>query len=131
MTEQELLRSLARLYWLTAAYAAIGFVWYFSVADGREAAGFVLGALASFGNLWLFAWLSRAIAPGESSRKPWPASLYAGRFLVLFFIGYVIVKLLDVNPLAVILGLLVSTAAVLTSIAVQLIQSFWRDQPTR
>lgn len=130
MTERELLRSVARLYWFTGAFTAIGFVWYFCAADARDAFGFVLGASASFGNLWLFAWLTRSISPGESTRKAWPASLYAGRFLVLFFIGYVIVKLLGVNPLAVILGLLVSTAAVLTSIAFQLIQSFFGNQPT-
>jgi len=84
---------------------------------------FFLGALGSFGNLWLFHWLSRAIAPGESSRKPWQAGAFIGRYLILFTLGYVIVKGLGVNPLPVVFGLFASTAAILFSSAVEIVQS--------
>jgi ATP synthase I chain len=112
-----------RVYWLTAVFGLIGFVSYFVVLGPRPAFGFLLGAMGSFGNLWLFGWLARSIAPGEAPRKPWQAGAFIGRYLLLFTIGYVIVKALDVNPLAVILGLLASTAGVLLSSIVELIQS--------
>ncbi|MGH9584632.1 MAG: ATP synthase subunit I [Bryobacteraceae bacterium] len=131
MTERDLTRSLARLYWLGGIYAAIGFVSYVSVVDAHEATGFLLGALASLGNFWLFAWLARAITPGQWSRQPWAMALYAIRLLLLFLLAYVIVNLLGVSPLAVILGLLVSAAAVLTYLVAEIIQSLLRHKTTR
>lgn len=112
-----------RLYWLTALVGAIGFVWYFLLQGAAPAAGFLLGALGSFGNLWLFDWLSRAIAPGTASRPPWRAGAFITRYLLLFAAGYVIVNALDVSPLPVILGLFASTAAVLTSSILELVSS--------
>ena len=112
-----------RLYLLTGLVGAIGFVWYFLMQGPAPAAGFLLGAVGSFGNLWLFDWLSRAIAPGTASRKPWQAGVFVTRYLLLFAAGYVIVNALDVNPLPVILGLFASTAAVLTSSILELVSS--------
>lgn len=131
MNNQDLARSLTQLYWLTGGYAAIGFVSYFSVVDTREATGFLLGALLSLGNLWLFAWVTRTITPGRKSSKQWAMGLYLIRLLLLFFIAYVIVKLLGVSPLAVILGLLASAAAVLTFLAAEIIQTLLRKKTTR
>ena len=120
MTEGELAHSLRRLYALTAAFALIGFVSYFSAHGPRDAFAFLLGAVGSFGNLWLFNWLSRSIAPGEHRRNPWHASLFVGRYLGLFLVGYATVKALNVSPLPVLFGLLASTAAVLASSLVDL-----------
>ncbi|MGH9618269.1 MAG: ATP synthase subunit I [Bryobacteraceae bacterium] len=131
MTERDLTRSLAWLYRLGSIYAAIGFVAYLYAADTREATGFLLGALSAIGNLWLFAWLTRAIDPGRLSRKPWATAVYAIRLLLLFVLAYVIVKLLGVSPLPVILGLLVSAAAVLTFLVTEVIQTLLRKQTTR
>lgn len=131
MNDRDLTRSLVWLYRLTGLYAAIGFVSYFSVVDAREAGGFLLGALLSLGNLWLFAWMARAITPGGKPRKQWAMGLYLIRLLLLFVLAYVIVKLLGVSPLAVILGLLVSAAAVLTFLAAEIIQTLLRKQTTR
>src|SRR5579875_2601001 len=114
--------TLARLYRLTASFGIFGFVSYFWLAGARSAFGFLLGAAISFGNLWLFNWLAAAIA-ADSSRKPWQAGAFAGRYLVLFTAGYVIVKTLGVNPLPVVLGLFASTAAVLLSIVIELIEN--------
>src|SRR5581483_3460093 len=130
MTNQDLTQSLRRLYWLTAWFGVIGFASYFWALGPRFALGFGLGALSSFGNLWLFDWLSRAIAPDEKSRKPWLAGAYVGRYLILFVAGYVIVKALDVNPLAVVLGLLASTAGVLTMSVIEIIQGLFGKQST-
>ncbi len=123
MTNDEFQLSLRRLYWLTAFFGAAGFVSYFWVRGLQPALSFGLGAVGSFGNLWLFSWLSNAISPGAHARKPWKAGLFAGRYAVLLLLGYVIVKALKVNGLAVILGLLASAAAVLASLTFEIVQS--------
>lgn len=112
-----------QLYRYTALIALLGFVWYFRMQGPRSAVGFLLGAAISFGNLWLFNWLSGAIASADSPRKPWQAGFFVGRYLILFTAGYVIVKALGVNPLAVVLGLFASTAAVLLSSVIEALQS--------
>ncbi|HEY7304761.1 MAG TPA: hypothetical protein VH601_11635 [Bryobacteraceae bacterium] len=120
-----------RLYWLTAAFGLIGFVSYFALLGPVPAVAFLLGATGSFGNLWLFDWLSRAIAPGTTSRKPWQAGVFVTRYLLFFATGYVIVKALDVNPLPVIFGLLASTAAVLMSSILELFASLLGSRSSR
>ena len=119
-----------RLYWLTIAFGLIGFVSYFAVLGPLPAAGFLLGALGSFGNLWLFDWLSRAIAPG-TARKPWQAGTFITRYLLFFAVGYVIVKGLGVNPLPVVFGLLASTAAALVSSIFELLASLLGSRTSR
>lgn len=119
-----------RLYWLTIAFGLIGFVSYFAVLGPLPAVGFLLGALGSFGNLWLFDWLSRAIAPG-TARKPWQAGTFITRYLLFFATGYVIVKGLGVSPLPVIFGLLASTAAVLVSSIFELLASLLGSRTSR
>ena len=130
MSGSDLPGPIQRLYWGTAAFAAIGFVSYFAVDGIRPALAFFLGALGSFGNLWLYDWLSRSIAPGSTSRKPWQAGAFIGRYLILFTFGYAIVKALDVNPLAVILGLLSSTGAVIVSLVFELFQNLLGKRST-
>ncbi len=127
MTNEELALSLRRLYRLTAFFGATGFVSYFCARGWQPALSFGLGAVGSFGNLWLFSWLSDAISPGDHSRKPWKAGLFAARYALLLLLGYVIVKALKVNGLAAILGLFVSTVAVLVSLAFEIIQSMARS----
>jgi hypothetical protein len=78
--------------------------------------------------LWLFVWLTSAIAPGDHHRKPWKAGLFVMRFGLLFLFGYVIVKSLNINGLAVILGLLVSTVAVLASLPLEIIERLLRNR---
>lgn len=124
MTGQEADRSVRRLYWLTGLFGALGGMAFLLIDGPRYGLAFVLGAASSFGNLWLFHWLAEGLAPGDSPRKPWQAGAFATRYLLLFTFGYVIVKALGINPLAVVLGLLASTAAVLISSVSDLIQSF-------
>ena len=122
---------LRRLYFLTVGIGLLGFVSFFARRGIRPAVAFLLGALASLGNLWLYDWLSRSIAPGaKAARKPWQAGAFIGRYLILFTFGYAIVKALDVNPLAVVLGLLASTGAVLASILFELAQSLLGKRST-
>lgn len=124
MTDQELDQSLRRLYRLTALFGMIGFVSYFWLQGARSALCFLLGAMSSFGNLYLFVWLSRAISPTATSHRPWKAGAFVGRYVILVTIGYVIVNALGVNTLAVILGLFSSTAAVLLSSTIEIVQGF-------
>ena len=130
MTEGELSRILRRVRWLTASFGLIGFVSYFGLGGPRPALGFLLGALGSFGNLLLFEWLSRAIAPSDAPRQPWKTGAFVARYILLFTIGYVIVKGLGVKPLAVVLGLLASTAAVLLSATVEIFHGFTGSRRT-
>jgi hypothetical protein len=123
MTNDELNLSLRRLYRLMAVIAILGFLAYVSLQGTLAAFGFLLGALVSIGNFWLFSWLSRAIAPGEGTRKPWQPVAFMGRYLILFFFGYVIVGALGVSPLPVVFGLFVSSAALLGSAIADIIQN--------
>jgi len=105
--------TVAQLYRLTTLIGMAGTVVYWLYGGFRPALAFALGAATSFLNLWLFNRLASSIEPGERSRKPWQAGAFAGRYLIFFAAGYVIVKALDVSPLPVVFGLFASTAAVL------------------
>jgi hypothetical protein len=122
--------TIQRLYVLTWAFGLIGFVSYWIAAGFVPGLAFLLGALGSFGNLWLFHWLARSMEPGTTSRKPWQAGAFVGRYLILFAIGYVIVKALGVKPLPVVFGLFASTAAVLFSSVAELVQSLFGTRRT-
>ncbi len=124
MTEENAAASMRRLYQLTVGFGIMGFFSYLALQGAKPALAFLMGALGSAGNLWLFERMIRGIAPGDQSKKPAQAGAFAIRYVILFSLGYVIVKGLGVNPLAVILGLLASTAAVLTSSILELTQSF-------
>ena len=104
-------------------FGVTGFVSYLMMQDAGSAFSFALGAAGSFGNLWLFAWLSAAISPGDQARKPWKAGLFVFRYATLILVGYGIVKSLKINGLALILGLFLSTAAVLASLIFEIVQS--------
>src|SRR5437588_3934 len=124
MAEHDAHGSVWRLYLLTAAFALAGVLWYLAHWNVRDAVGFFIGAVGSFGNLWLFNWLSRTIAPTADQparHKPWTASLFIGRYAGLWLVGYGTVKLLGVGPLPVLFGLLASTAAVLASSVVDVV----------
>lgn len=122
MISSDLAQSMRRLYWFTAAFGMIGAVWYLSVGDTRSALGLVLGGAGSLANLWFWNWVSHLIEPGRGPKKTWQAGLFIGRYLILLGGGYGIVKFLGVNPLAVVLGLLTSTAAVLAMLIVEIAQ---------
>ena len=115
------MNDLRRMYWLIGVFALAGFAWYVATTGIRDALAFALGAAASLGNFWLFDRLSKRIAPdGARAGKPWEAGAFIGRYIILLGFGYAIVKALNVSPLAVILGLFASTAAVLGYFAIEL-----------
>jgi ATP synthase I chain len=120
-----------RLYWSTAMFAGGGFIAWWLSRGFKMALPFLLGALVSMGNLYLFGYLSRAISPAPGETRPWEARAFISRYLLLFGFGYVIVKALGVNPLAVIVGLLTTTAAAVLSIIVELFERLFARSTTR
>jgi hypothetical protein len=116
--------TIGQLYRLTFLFALAGTIFYTVYGGFRPGLAFALGAATSLLNLWLFDRLASGIAPGEGSKKPWQAGAFAGRYLIFFAAGYVIVKALDVSPLPVVFGLFASTAAVLLSSVLELFGSF-------
>lgn len=116
--------TVTQLYRLTVLFGLVGTVAYLIVSGFRPALAFALGSAISVLNLWLFNRLSGNIQPGEGSKKPWQAGTFAGRYIIFFAAGYVIVRALDVSPLPVVFGLFASTAAVLLSSVLELFGSF-------
>ena len=80
--------------------------------------GFLLGAALSFVSSLLW---PRVVDALTGASKPRSLGLWLLRFAVLIGAGYVIVKYLEVTPVAVFMGLLVSAAAVVISITYEVI----------
>ena len=120
--------SVRALYRLTVLAAIAGTLFFLVRTGPRNGLAFLLGAAISLGNLWLFDRLARSIEPREaeasSPRKTWQAGAFVTRYLIFFAAGYAIVKVLDVSPLPVVLGLFASTAAVLLSSLGELLGNF-------
>jgi hypothetical protein len=91
----------------------------FAVTRGwRFALGFFLGACISYLSFWR--WQVVVESLGGAAEKPSVGPMVL-RFVVLAAAAYGIVKYLDVTPVAVFLGLLISAAAVIVSILFELI----------
>ncbi|HEX4167780.1 MAG TPA: ATP synthase subunit I [Bryobacteraceae bacterium] len=116
------------IYKLTGVFGLIGFVLFFWIGGIRDALAFALGVLCSFGNLWMLHRITGAIVPGPEARKPLRAGSYFIRFAFLLAIGYGIVKLLNVSPIAVISGLLAGTAATLASVIIELVAQVFKGR---
>jgi hypothetical protein len=114
--------SIRRIYILTGVFATAGFAALWPMQGFRTALAFLLGALVSISNLYLFGYLSRAISPKPGESKPWEARAFISRYLLLFAGGYAIVKVLGVNPLPVVVGMLASTAGVISSLIIELFE---------
>jgi hypothetical protein len=82
------------------------------------AAGFLLGSALSYVSFWRWTKVVDALTGAAKPRSIW---LWLLRFAMLIGAGYVIVKYLEVTPVAVFLGLLVSAAAVVISITYEAI----------
>ena len=113
-----------KLYLLTGFFGLAGFSTFMWTEGFRWALAFALGVLCSLANVWTLDKLTRLLEPGPEQRKPWQAGTFIVRYILLLGIGYAIVKALSVNPLAVVLGLLASTAAVLSGLIFEIVLSF-------
>jgi hypothetical protein len=117
--------STRRLYWFTAVIAVIGSTWCWMRWNWPVSGGFLFGSLASFGNLWIWDSIAASLSGDSNRRTTTATAVFAGRFLALFAFGYVIVKSWHLQPLAAILGLLASSAAVVIEILIEL-AGYWR-----
>jgi hypothetical protein len=120
-------KSTRRLFVLTASFGVIGSVVASAGWGGSAGGGFALGSLASLLNLWLWHALTMRLSGDQSRRSRFGARLFAARFLALFALGYGILKTLNVEPLAAILGLLTSAMAVLAEIVIELALALGRQ----
>lgn len=106
-------RALKRMVRLSLAVGGAGVIIALILYGPRIAAGFLLGATFSLLNLrW---WTGVADAIGGSGKAPLrgSAALLAMRYLLVAGAIYVIVKFLKITPAALLVGLLVSVAAVM------------------
>lgn len=84
----------------------------------RFAVGFLLGACMSYLSFWRWQKVVESIG-GEQKGRNIAGMVF--RFVALAAAAYGIIKYLEVNPVAVFLGLLVSAAAVIVSLIFELI----------
>jgi len=113
-------RSTRRLYWLTFVIAVTGSFMAWGLWGKGAGGGFALGGIASLVNLWMWEAIANGLAGAKSKKSVVAGGLFAGRFLALFAFGYVIVRALNVQPLAAIVGLLSASFAVLVEILLEL-----------
>jgi len=112
-------RVVGRIARVIAGLGAVGVVVSFLLGGWTWAAGFALGGAVS----WVtFRWLKQLV--GALGVEHAPANLAAKavlRYLMIFGVAYVIVKYTVVNLRAAVMGLLLSTAAVIVEILIELI----------
>jgi len=114
-------RAYVRLSRFMVAFSVLGTLaaWYrFGLAAG---AGFLVGAAVSMVNFRWLKQLAEAIGSKGPPRKLWRAVVFGGRYLLFGLACYVIVKVFGINVLAILAGLLVAAAAVLSEIIFELI----------
>ena len=115
--------AVGRISRLTLALTGAGAAIYFALAGWRGGCGFLLGAIVSYLN---FRWLKRTVnALGETvGGKPpraWVAVVLGLRYLLLGLGAYAIVRFSEISLTAALVGLFVSTAAVILEILIELI----------
>jgi ATP synthase I subunit len=108
-----------RITRITALLGAAGTAGAFVIGGWRAAAGFALGGTVSW---FSFRGLKQVVG-GLGADRPAPNLALKGvvRYLLIGAGAYVIVKYTVVNLLAALAGLLLSTAAVLVEILIELI----------
>ena len=108
-----------RLALIVAAIGALGvLVW----RGPREAGGFLVGA--AFSLLSLHSWARIAETAGAGRRPALASGIFLALRFVLIALGvYVIVSVLGVTPVPVIVGLLVSFAAVILELLYGILKS--------
>jgi len=110
-----------RITRITAALVAAGSVVAFVAGGWRWAAGFALGGAVS----WLsFRWLKQVVGAIGTERPPSNlATKGVLRYVMIAVVAYVLVKYTVISLRAALVGLLVSSAAVLVEIVIQLVQA--------
>jgi hypothetical protein len=116
-------RALARIQFLMAFLSVAGLVAAAIYGGWRWAAGYLLGAIASYAN---FRWLKQmvsALSDAATSKSPGTraAAIFGLRFLLLGISAYAIFNFSTVSLAAAFVGLFVSVTAVILEILYELI----------
>jgi len=109
---------LRRVAWLAMAFSVAGGAGCAWARGWRFALGFLLGAALSAGSLWRSKKIADALG-GET--RPRSAIAWVGQLIILIGAAFAIIRYLKVTPVAVFLGLLVSAAAIISAILIELI----------
>lgn len=115
------LAAMARLVLLVpiiGGSAAIGALVFYG---WRFSLGFFVGAAISWFNFHLLHKLVSALGPGGFRPSSFTGFMLIGRYLLLGAAGFAIVKLLEVNSLALLAGLFTPVVAVVVSIIYEII----------
>jgi|SRR5579862_1486025 len=116
-------RALARIVRCILALAAVGLVGVWFYGGWRWSAGFFVGALISCLSFRGFRRLVNSLGPATEAKPPRVrvAILMGVRYLLLAAGAYAIVRVSTLSLTAALLGLFVSTAAVILEILYELI----------
>ncbi len=123
--------TVALIYKCTALFGVLGFVLFFWRTGFGAAAAFAGAAAFSFLNLWMLNRITLLITPGPNVRKPLQAGAFFIRFVFLLAIGYGIFVGLNVDPMAVVSGLLCGTAATLTAVIFELASATFSSRASK
>ena len=124
MTLDSYAQSIARMERAALVIAAAGLAGVLVYAGWRAALGFGCGAVIAHFNFGLWKRIAGAVGeqgpktPGDSK-----AVLLGMRYLLIGGAVFVIIKILEVSAMAVVAGLLVSVAAVLVELVLQLMRA--------
>lgn len=111
-------RLVGRITILIGIIGVAGAVTFGIMKGFRFGGGFLLGSAISFVSFWRWKRVVDALAPGAKRRSAW---VWLLRFAMLAAVAYVIVKYLEVTPVAVFLGLLATIAATIIAALLELI----------
>ena len=104
------------------AIGLVGFVFALLTKGWRFGLGFLLGACTSYLSFWRWRRVVETLGSDSKSRRSITAMVgMVARFALLAAAAYAIVRYLEVNPVAVFLGLLVAAAAAIVSVVFELI----------
>src|SRR5262245_32402345 len=105
-----------RIKWLAIALGIAGSLLTLVIRGPKEAASFFAGAALSLVNLHSWTRLTTAVTGPAKPKVGVTAVMFTLRYLMIGGALYVIVKVLGISPVAMVLGLLVSFAAVVLGI---------------
>ena len=117
------MNTLVRIRRLTIIIGLVGTAAVLLVRGPRDAAGFLAGAAFSLVSLRSWIRLSEAVGAGSAPSVRAHGLFLALRYVLLAVALYAIVNVLGITPVAIIVGLLVSFAAVILGLVYESVVS--------
>jgi hypothetical protein len=115
-------RALRRMTWLAIALGAAASIYIGLRFKWIDALGCAAGAAAAIFNFHWWKRLTGGLEPSSETRSQPRSAVFLGlRYLILGAVCFAIIKIFEVNYLALIIGLMVPVAAVLAEIVFELV----------